>query len=391
MKEVIKMTLKAQKRVKILEMIIQKKIKQNEAARTLGISRRQVIRILQKYRAGGDEFLNHQLMGKPSNHRMDNGIKMKIIEIVRKEYEGYKPTFIAEKLYEDHHIKINACTLRLWMIEEGLWTKRRKAAKHRMRRPRKEHFGEMIQMDGSIHDWFGNGKDVCLMNMVDDAQGTSYGLFDTGETTQSALQALFDWISQYGIPQSIYSDYKSLFYTKREATIEEQLAGKPALTKFGQVCHRLGIEMIYANSAQAKGRVERWNGIHQDRLVSEMKLKGIKDIESANKFLKEYYWEKNNRKFGRKPLSEADYHVSLIKGQDLRNLVCYTDECKVYKDFTIRLDNRIFQIRSKQNLPVKPGDVMIVRTWLDGSIHVFKNDEPINFFEIDSYGYKISA
>ncbi|URA10888.1 helix-turn-helix domain-containing protein [Thermospira aquatica] len=253
MREVITMTFKAQKRAKILEMVKNKKIKQKDAAIILGICRRQLIRIFKEYLSKGDEALNHKLIGKPGNHRISSDIKEKIMQIVRNNYKGFKPTFIAEKLYEEHHIKIGASTLRLWMMETGLWKKIRKTAKHRTRRPRKEHFGEMIQMDGSIHDWFGTGKEVCLMNMVDDATGTSYGLFDTGETTQVALQCLFDWIMKYGIPYSIYCDYKSLFYTKREATIEEQLAGKLPLTKFGEVCHRLGIEMIYAHSPQAKG------------------------------------------------------------------------------------------------------------------------------------------
>ncbi|URA09773.1 hypothetical protein [Thermospira aquatica] len=144
------------------------------------------------------------------------------------------------------------------------------------------------------------------------------------------------------------------------------------LTKFGEVCHRLGIEMIYAHSPQAKGRVERWNGIHQDRLIAEMKLKNIKDIDSANRFLKEYYWEKNNRKFSKKPLSDEDFHIALMPDQDLRNYVCYTAECKVYRDYTIKFSKRIYQIEKKQPIAIKPGDNVILKTWLDGSIHIFK-------------------
>jgi len=272
-----------------------------------------------------------------------------------------------------------------------LWEKIRKAAVHRTKRPRKEHFGEMLQMDGSIHDWLGIGKDYCLMNVLDDATGASYGLLDNGETTFIALQVLFDWINKYGIPNSIYSDYKSLFYTGRESTIEEQLAGIPALTEFGRVCYSLGIEMIFASSAQAKGRFERWNGIHQDRLIVEMKLKNIKDIDTANRFLKGYYWEKNNSKFSKKPLSPDDLHVVLTKEQDLRNCVCYYRECKVYRDFTVRLNNRFLQIRANQHIEVKPGDKVMVKTWLDGSLHVFKNNMELNCHEINEYGYKISA
>ena len=391
MKETLIMTQEGQKKVKIMEMLMMKQIKQEEAAKMLSLSVRQIKRILKKYKIEGDEALNHGLIGKPSNHRTKEDVKNNIMRIVRDEYDGFKPTFIAEKLYEDHHIQIDPSTLRLWMIDEGLWKKVRKTAIHRSRRPRKEHFGEMIQMDGSIHDWLVTGEKVCLMNMVDDATGISYGLFDEGETTQIALRSLFDWITKYGIPNSIYSDYKSLFYTKRETTIEEQLAGKNALTKFGMVCNKLGIEMIYANSPQAKGRVERWNGIHQDRLISELKLKKINNIDSANKFLKEYYWEKNNNKFGKKPLSDSDFHIPLIPDQDLRNFVCYMDNCKIYKDFTLKLNNRIYQLRKEQKISIKPGDSVKVNTWLDGSVHIFINEVTLNFFEIDNYGYKISA
>ena len=391
MKGKIIMTQEGQKKVKIMEMLIMKQIKQEEAAKMLSLSVRQIKRILKKYKIEGDEALNHGLIGKPGNHRTKEDVKNNIMRIVRDEYDGFKPTFIAEKLYEDHHIQIDPSTLRLWMIDEGLWKKVRKTAIHRSRRPRKEHFGEMIQMDGSIHDWLVTGEKVCLMNMVDDATGISYGLFDEGETTQIALRSLFDWITKYGIPNSIYSDYKSLFYTKRTTTIEEQLAGKNALTKFGMVCNKLGIEMIYANSPQAKGRVERWNGIHQDRLISELKLKKINNIDSANKFLKEYYWEKNNNKFGKKPLSDSDFHIPLIPDQDLRNFVCYMDNCKIYKDFTLKLNNRIYQLRKEQNISIKPGDSVKVNTWLDGSVHIFINEVTLNFFEIDNYGYKISA
>ncbi len=391
MKGTLIMTTKGQKRSKVMEMLILKQITQIKAAELLSICERQVRRVLCKYKNGGDEKLNHGLIGKPGNHRLDRGYKQSIMDIVRREYRGFKPTFIAEKLYEEHHIQMVPNTLRLWMLEEGLWEKVRKGAVHRSKRPRKEHFGEMLQIDGSIHDWFDTGKDYCLMNVVDDATGISYGLLDYGETTFIAMTVLFDWINKYGIPSSIYSDYKSLFYTGRESTIEEQLAGIPALTEFGRVCYSLGIEIMFASSAQAKGRVERWNGVHQDRLIAEMKLKKIQDIETANRFLKEYYWEKNNRKFGKKPLKTEDFHIALTKEQDLRNYVCYYRECKVYKDFTVRLNNRLLQITSKQTIEVKPGDKVMVKTWLDGSLHMSKKNVELNCYEINEYGYRISA
>ncbi len=240
----------------------------------------------------------------------------------------------------------------------------------------------MIQMDGSPHDWFGTNEEYCLMHIVDDATNTAYGLFDTGETTDIALRALYDWIVKYGIPQSIYTDHGSVFKVERKPYMEEQMKGIEPRTRFGQVCADLGIEMIYANSPQGKGRVERANGIQQDRLISEMRFHEIKGIEIANNFLKKGYWEKHNLKYSKPSFSIEDYHIELLKDQDLRNLICYKDFRKVSHDFVVRLSNRIFQILREQKIDVRPGDEVMIKTWLDGSVHIFKKDVELIYHEI---------
>lgn len=388
MKGIIIMTQEGQKRVKVMEMLKEKKINQNEAAIRLGVSVRHVKRIYRKYKDDGDEAMNHGLLGKKSNNRIEEVEKEKVMSLVRKKFKGYKPSFIAEKLLEVYGIKVKANTLRIWMMEEGLWQKVKKMSKHRTRRPRKEHFGEMIQMDGSPHDWFETGEEFCLMHMVDDANNKAFGLFDTGETTDIALRSLYGWIEKYGIPQSIYTDHGSVFYVDREPTIEEQLKGIVPRTRFGQVCECLGIEMIYANSPQAKGRVERANGIQQDRLISEMRFHGIKDIKSANQFLIEEYWERHNSKYSKEPMSDADFHIPLIEEQNLKNLVCYRDERKISQDYVIRMDNRHFQLLRAQGIEIRPGDIVIIKTWLDGSIHIFKKEEELNYKEIKDQNKK---
>ena len=365
-----------------MEMLKGKQINQEEASIRIGVSVRQIKRIFKRYKEKGDEGMNHGLAGKPSNNRIKQEKKERIMNLVREEIRGYKPTFTAEKLLDLYGEDVKANTLRIWMMEEGLWEKTKKMATHRTRRPRKEHFGEMIQMDGSPHDWLGTGEEFCLMHMVDDANNTAFGLFDTGETTDIAFKTLYKWIEKYGIPQTLYTDHGSVFYTDREPTVEEQLKGVIPRTKFGQVCEDLGIEIIFAGSPQAKGRIERANGIQQDRLISEMRFQGIKDIETANKFLLEKYWDKHNAKYCKKPLSVADFHVPLLECQDLRNIICYRDERIISFDYVVRMDNRFFQIIKDQKISIKPKDKVIVKTWLDGSIHIFKQNVELNFNEI---------
>jgi len=389
MKEVIKMDRKTLERVKILEMIKQKKLSQKEGCEFLKLSKRQLIRIYKKYLEGGEESLNHGLRGKTGNHRIDESYKKEVIECYKTYYKGFGPTFASELMYENNNLIVKAGTLRLWLMDEGLWEKKKKMPKHRLRRARKKYFGEMIQMDGSIHDWFGDGKKVCLMNMVDDGTGKSYGLFDSGETTNIALRCLYDWIKENGIPYSLYTDYRSIFYTDRETTLEEQLEGEEALTEFGKVCKKLGIEIIFANSPQAKGRVERHNGIHQDRLLKLLKLKGIKNCEEANEFLKKYYWDSYNKKFSKKPESDEDMHVPLVAGQNLDEIICYCDKRKISRDYVVKKDNRIYQLTKKQNINIKPGDKVLVKTWLDNSVHIYKDRIELNYYELDERGNKL--
>jgi hypothetical protein len=388
MKGTIIMTQEGQKRVKIMEMIKKKKITQKEASRILKLSLRQIKRIYKKYVLEGDQALNHGLIGKCGNNQYDIGKKERIIKIIKNDLKGYKPTFTSEKLSEVFEINIHPNTLRDWMLKEGLWQKYKKMTKYRFRRTRKEHFGEMVQMDGSPHNWFGTGAEYCLMNMIDDATNIEFGLFDTGETTEIALKTLYKWIERYGIPQCLYTDYGSVFHIDREPNIQEQLKGIEPRTRFGQVCYELGIEIIYADSPQAKGRVERANGVQQERLINEMSFLGIKEIEIANRFLIEKYWDKHNSKYSKKPISDVDYHIPLLQGQDLRNIVCYSDERSIGNDFVVRLETRLFQILENKSVLFRPRDKVIIKTWLDGSVHIFKELHELSFIEIKEKNYE---
>jgi transposase len=391
MEDMIRMTKTGQKRLKILELVIAGSITLAEAGEKMGISYRQAIRIMKKYRIKGDEALNHGLIGRKSNNRKNEGLRNFVIEKYKTRYPDFGPTLASEKLYEEFGIEVNHETLRLWLIEEGSWLKRRERAKHRRKRPRKECFGEMIQIDGSFHHWFEDDRQDCLMEFVDDATCRTLALFDTGETTYISLKVLYLWIEKYGIPESLYSDKKSVFYTERKTTLAEQLEGIEPMTEFGRVCSKLGIKIIYANSAQAKGRVERKHGVQQDRLVKELRLKGIKDIEMANKLLLETYLNKHNAKFSKPAAKDEDMHVKLLPNQDLRKLICFEILRKVDNSFVVRNDNHYYQLARESAKYVSPKNKVQFQIWLDGSIHIFHKDRELKFYEIDSKGNRVAA
>ena len=246
------------------------------------------------------------------------------------------------------------------------------------------HFGELVQLDGSHHDWFEQrGEDCCLMNMVDDATSITLSLMAKEETTEAAMRLLWAWIKRYGIPASVYCDRKNVYVTEREPTPQEQLAGQEPLTAFGMACQKLGIEIITAYSPQAKGRVERNHGVYQDRFVKELRLKGIRSIEDANELLEGGFIDSLNRRFAKPAASTADCHVPIINDTDLRAVFCFEVQRTVGRDWVVQSDCRRFQIlRDAKPLP-RPGSKVTVARWLDGSIHLLAKGKEIRYQEIE--------
>jgi len=287
-----------------------------------------------------------------------------------------------EKLAEDGY-PVTREALRLWLLEEGLWQPKRKRARHRQRRDRKEHFGELVQMDGSHHRWFGEeGPQSCLMNMVDDATGTTLSLMGEQETTELAMKTLWQWCKRYGIPKALYTDRKNVFVTDREPTLEEQLAGQEALTEFGKACRKLGIQIITANSPQAKGRVERNHGVYQDRFVKELRLKGSTTIAEANKLLRNGFVKALNRKFAKPAQSGADFHRPLDAGCDLREIFCFEKTATVTNDWTVRCENQFYQILKKNNPLPRPRQKLTVRRLLNGKTQLVYRGNKLAFKKI---------
>jgi hypothetical protein len=308
---------------------------------------------------------------------MDEKVESEILDVYVKEYPDFGPTLAAEYLLEEHGYKIDHETLRKKLLKNKLWTKKRKRKKHRQRRQRKEHFGEMVQMDGSLHDWFeGRSEGCCFCNMVDDATGKTFSRFGEGETTVLAMQTLWGWINKNGLPHSLYVDWKNIFHAEREPTIEEQLKGEKPVTHFERACEKLGIQIILANSPQAKGRVERKHRVCQDRLVKALRKKNISEIEKANEFLVDCFLDKINEKFCVLAAKKEDYHLAVPEGMNLNTIFCFEEKRTVCNDWTVHYKNRIFQIIIENNILPRPCDKITVSEWLDGTIHLFyKNDE----------------
>jgi hypothetical protein len=310
------------------------------------LSDRQMRRIVGRVRGEGPRGVVHRSRGRESNRKYPEELKGRVTELYRQNYEGFGPTLGQEKLLERDGISISDETLRLWLIEAGLWKKRRKGRQHRQWRPRKERNGEMLQVDGSHHDWFeGRGPESVFMGYIDDAMGKVYGRFYEYEGTLPAMDSFRRYIRKYGVPVSLYRDKHTTYKGMGKATIEDELLGTEPVSEFGRALKELGVQLIHAHSPQAKGRVERLFHTLQDRLVKEMRLRGISSIPEANEFLKEYL-PVYNRRFGKKAARTENLHRSIPKGLNLDRILCIKTERTVRK--TLRLLITESSIRSRR-------------------------------------------
>jgi hypothetical protein len=313
--------------------------------------------------------VRHGLVGRSSNRERSPREREQALAIVRERYGGgtekgagqrFGPTLAAEQLEEDEGLVIPASTLRRWMLESRLWTKRRKWRPRFKRRDRRRHFGELVQLDGSFHDWLeGRGPAGCLMTMTDDATSKVYGEIWKEETIWSAGSVLRGWIEQYGVPRALYTDRKNLYHPRSE---------NGPLTQLGIVCRKLGIEIIAANSPQAKGRVERTHGTNQDRLIKKLRLRGISSYEEMNRYLREEYLPAHNARFAHAPASGADYHLPLARRLKAADLWCREEERQLSNDGVVSYERRMIQVDVRHDMPVRAR--VIVRTTEDGALRI---------------------
>ncbi len=354
-----------------------------EATPLLGISYRQAKRLYARYKARGASGLVHAGAGRASNRSHPNAEREMVISLVRDHYGGEKskgilqrfgPTLAAEHLWSDHGVLVPVNTLARWMRAEGLWSRarKRKSSQHQ-RRVRRDHLGELVQLDGSFHDWFegrGGVKEGCLMTMVDDASGDTLLSMGKEETTWAAANVLKAWISEYGVPRALYTDWKNVY--KRVPTSSELARGETEVfTQFGRMCEKLGIEVIPASSPQAKGRVERAHGTHQDRLVKKLRLKGIASYEAANEYFLGEYTRAHNARFSVSPASPVDYHAR----RDRRALsdddvFCLEAERTVGNDHVVQYGTRSLQLDRAVRGRVPAKSKVLVRETEDGRLRV---------------------
>lgn len=355
-----------------------------EAAERLELSKRQVRRLLRRYEQDGDQGLVHKHRGGPSNHVLSAQTKAQILEKYISKYKGFGPTFAAEKLTEDEQLPIQAETLRLWLKQAGLWEKARKRSAYRQRRPRREHFGDLLQLDGSFHAWFGAEEPTaCLMDLVDDATGITLALMDKEETTVAAMKLLQQWIERYGVPKAIYVDLKSVYVSPKEnkgtATVD---GSSPGFTHFSRACAKLGIKIIKAYSPQAKGRVERKHAVFQDRFVKELSLKGFKTIEQANELLASRFLKSINDKYAKLAASPEDGHCKADLFGDLSQIFCWDYSRQLQNDWTISFRKHCYQIQKNATLKLQAKQSILVRQHLDGTLSLWKDEHRLVYEEI---------
>lgn len=337
------MSLKEADRLSVMRQVDKKILSLGKAAEELDISLRQAKRIRKRYLQEGEKGLISKHKGKISPNRIDPKLRAIVLKILnRDEYAGFGPTFASEKLKERHGYHLSEETLRKWMTEDGLWeVNSRRERKIHQRRTRRGRFGELIQADGSPHAWLEDRGPKCtLVIFIDDATSNlTAGRFVEAETTEAYQQILEEHLKKYGRPLGLYTDKHAIFRTSREAS---SVQTNP--THFARVLKDLDIELICAHSPQAKGRVERANGILQDRLIKEMRLRNICSIEEANAFLPGFI-EEYNRKFGKQPRHAEDAHRSLRRDDNLERLFAHRAMRKLSKSLSFQYEGTIYQLQ----------------------------------------------
>lgn len=378
---IIRMSVKEAKRVGIIEQVVKGVITQVKAGGIIGVTDRHIRRILARYKEEGIKGLIHRTRGRESHNRIKE--KDRILKIYHDRYPDFGPTFASEKLWEINRLKVNRETLRLWLIkEQGEREWCRKERPHKKWRERKECFGEMVQMDGSHHDWLegrGGGGKIVLMGYVDDATGKVYARFYEYEGVIPAFDSMYRYIEENGIPQSVYLDKHSTYKTTRHQSIIEQLMDEEALTEFERAMKELGVEVIHANSPQAKGRVENRFNTFQDRLVKEMRLAGITTIDGGNKFVDKYL-PKFNKRFAVSAKSEVDLHRRMPPRHILDGILCIKEERPLRKDSTIRYKKKVYLITNRISRRV---NTVILEERLDGRIYIRHKGRYLDYKEIE--------
>lgn len=377
----IEMSQRERDRLRVLHDLQKGTISQVKAAELLRLSPRQVRRLQKRLLKSGDKGLVHRLRGRASNRSCAASLRRRVLAAYRKNFSGFGPTLASEKLAE-LDLAVSADTLRRWLLAAGLWERRRQRDQHRQRRPRRRCFGELVQMDTSIHDWTeGRGEEMVLVTMIDDATSRLLARFYPGDTVEAHFDLLGRWLTAHGRPMALYTDRHSIFQSQKRGLIDVE-----GQTQFGRALAELDVGLIRANSPQAKGRVERSFGTAQDRWVKEMRLAKVKTIAQANAVLERLLPE-HNRRFAVAAAAPADAHRAVGKEQRLSAILSVQHERVVANDYTIRLANRLYQL-DKPIYPGERGGKVIIEFRLDGTMAIRFGDRYLKHHEIELPGEK---
>jgi len=377
----IKLTMQESQRYEIIQRLITKQISEEEARKMLNLkSVRQIRRIKKRIKVEGLNGVIHKNRNKESNHKFSSTFENKIIAIIKEKYSDFKPLFAAEKLLENHNLRVSREKLRQLMIKERLWkSKLRKQPKYRhVWRARKDNFGEMQQFDGSYHKWFEDrGSECCLLAAIDDATGKiTKAKFDKNEGVKAVHAFWWEYFLKQGLPISIYLDKYSTYKINHPSAVDN----KDLITQFQRAMNQVGVKLITAHSPEAKGRIERLFGTLQDRLVKELRLANISTIEEANIFL-ETYIVKFNTKFAVVPKNQTDLHKKVDQELKTRlpQIFSIQSARKINNDYTIRFKNQFFQLLEIQPTTVFKKSEVTMEEHLNGEIKINIKNHYLNY------------
>ena len=381
--ETLTMSRKERDRMKIMEGVKAKVLSQVQAAELMGVCYRQAKRVWRRYQDQGDAGLVHRLRGKPGLRCKPLALRREALKFCAQElYQDFGPTLLAEELKKEGLV-VDHDTVRRWLSATGKRTVRRRRQQHRQWRERKACLGAMVQLDGSHHDWFEGRRAKCvLMVMVDDATNRLWARFSEEETTRASYDVLEGWVHQNGLPGSLYVDRDSIYRCEGQASVAEQLAGKQRQTQFGRAMAELGVELILANSPQAKGRVERMNGVLQDRLVKALRLAGISDLEKANQFLEGTFLGEFNRRFERVAASAMDAHRAMPRNLD--EVLSWEEQRVVQRDWTVGCEAKWYQLDRQHEVLSLAGRKVVVRKLRDGRVQLVYRAKKLIWKELPS-------
>ncbi len=378
-------------KLRVIRNVLEGRLTWLAASEALDISERQIGRLCAQVRGRGNRGILHGLIGRSSNNQGDPELLgMALSALHDPRWEGFTAVFAQQKLESLHGIVLSDTTVRKLMTMTELWRRRRPKAKHRAWRERRACVGMLIQLDGSDHDWFeGRGPKCALLVYIDDATSRIlHAEFVKVEDTLNLMRSTGVYLGKHGRPVAYYVDKDSIYTVNRQATVDEELRDEDPITQFTRAMTELGIEVILANSPQAKGRVERSFDTHQDRLVKELRLANVNDMEAGNIFLRTVYIDDHNTRFAVDPACNTNAHRPLLAGHRLDQILSRRTERSVANDYTLRFQHKFFQLFEEQPVRVMPKDKVEIEIRLDGTTHLRAKGTYLRFKPIEKRPYR---